>query len=101
MSLRRKTSERYREENEKSILKAFKEIIQYLLLLPLVWLDSWTLSLFNPKKKKKTTYKKINCPRPQTKQMNEMKNKEQKENKPTEETKTRTSLTHIRKVKEN
>ena len=53
------------------------------------------------KKKKKTTYKKINCPRPQTKQMNEMKNKEQKENKPTEETKTRTSLTHIRKVKEN
>ena len=94
MSLRRKTSERYREENEKSILKAFKEIIQYLLLLPLVWLDSWTFSLFNKKKK-------IDCPRPQTKQMNEMKNKEQKENKPTEETKTRTSLTHIRKVKEN
>ena len=33
--------------------------------------------------------------------MNEMKNKERKENKPTEKTRTRTPLTHIRKVKEN
>ena len=96
--LRRKTLERCREEKEKSILKIFKEIIQYLLLLPLVWLHSWAFSLFN---KKKIDLKKINCPRPQTKQMNEMKNKEQKENKPTEETRTCTSLAHIRKVKEN
>ena len=51
---KKKTSERCREENEKSILKAFKEIIQYLLLLPLVWLDSWTFSLFIKKKKRLT-----------------------------------------------
>ena len=33
--------------------------------------------------------------------MKEMKNKERNENKPTEKTRTRTPLTHTRKVKEN